>query len=174
MLMSLTSILAMQIATGVASIGVAAASPDGQICVAMPAPPLAPGTAVTLIQPDHRQAVLVAIIDRPVPACERLERALVPAPYYLARRTTTTASDSGTLWIALSGRLGTRRAGSGAIVVQLNAAYPNAQVRLCTSQEGVHLTVWAGAPLKSRRLWHEYYYLGYDVEPSCEERDTRI
>jgi len=34
--------------------------------------------------------------------------------------------------------------------------------------------VWAGAPLKSRRLWHEYYYLGYDVEPSCEARDTRI
>jgi hypothetical protein len=26
-------------------------------------------------------------------------------------------------------------------------------------------------PLQSRRLWHQYFYLGYDVEPSCKDGD---
>ena len=43
--------------------------------------------------------------------------------------------------------------------------------RACTSSEGVHLTIWAGEPLRSRRLWHRYAYLGYDVVPSCRPAD---
>ena len=43
--------------------------------------------------------------------------------------------------------------------------------RQCTSSEGVHLTIWSGEPLKGTRRWHHYYYLGYDVEPSCNEAD---
>lgn len=45
--------------------------------------------------------------------------------------------------------------------------------RSCTSSEGVHLTVWKGPPLRGTRKWHYYYYLGYDVEPSCTKRDTK-
>lgn len=43
------------------------------------------------------------------------------------------------------------------------------QVRACTSREGLHLTAWRG----QRRLWHLYYYLGYDTEPSCTEEEVR-
>jgi hypothetical protein len=39
--------------------------------------------------------------------------------------------------------------------------------RSCTSAEGVHLSVWAG----QRRLWHYYYYVGYDLEPTCTDAD---
>jgi hypothetical protein len=171
MLSPVTAILAMQIAAAGVPVGVAAAAPDGQICVAMPAPALTSGATLTLIQPDARQSVLVAAIVRPAPACERLERALISGPYYLVQPVTATASESGGLWLAFSGSVITRRLGSGELVVQLSAAYPNAQVRSCTSNEGLHLTVWAGTPLTSQRLWHQYYYLGYDVEPSCDERD---
>ncbi|MCI0689673.1 MAG: hypothetical protein L0Y54_20920 [Sporichthyaceae bacterium] len=45
------------------------------------------------------------------------------------------------------------------------------QFRACTSSEGLHLTAWSGTPLQSTRIWHRYYYLGYDVEPSCVEAD---
>jgi hypothetical protein len=38
---------------------------------------------------------------------------------------------------------------------------------VCTSSEGLHLTVLTGSPPRVRRLWHAYHYLGYDVEPSC-------
>ena len=52
------------------------------------------------------------------------------------------------------------------------------QARLCTSNEGVHLTLWtlvdsaaAGTP-RAHRRWHAYQPLGYDVEPSCTARET--
>jgi hypothetical protein len=173
MLISVAAIVALQIAADGAPIGVAASSRDGQLCVAMPAPALTPGTTVTLIQPAPRQSVLVATIGQSVDTCERLERAMIPGPYYLAQGTTATAPDSGAVWVALRGKLGTRRVDSGTLVVQLSVPYANAQVRSCASREGLHLTVWAGVPLKTPRLWHQYYYLGYDVEPSCEDGDVR-
>ena len=52
------------------------------------------------------------------------------------------------------------------------------QARLCTSNEGVHMTLWtlldsaaAGKP-RAHRRWHAYQPLGYDVEPSCTARET--
>jgi hypothetical protein len=176
MLISVAAISAMQIAAAGAPIGVATSMEDGRICVAMPAPALRPGTTVTLIQPDRPQSVLVATIARAVPSCERLDGAIIPGPYYLAEAPTPRVADSGTVWVALSGalvKLGTRRLRSGAVMVRLSSRYQNAQVRSCTSQEGLHLTVWAGTPLRSQRVWHQYYYLGYDVEPSCDDRDVR-
>jgi hypothetical protein len=44
--------------------------------------------------------------------------------------------------------------------------------RSCASTEGVHFTVWSGAPLKGRLRWHQYYYLGYDVEATCTPREV--
>ena len=43
--------------------------------------------------------------------------------------------------------------------------------RSCTSSEGVHLTIWKGKPLQGKRIWHAYYYLGYDTEPNCKKKD---
>jgi hypothetical protein len=44
--------------------------------------------------------------------------------------------------------------------------------RLCTSQEGVHLTIWSEAALTGPRRWHRYHPLGYDVEPTCTPAET--
>jgi len=44
--------------------------------------------------------------------------------------------------------------------------------RACTSAEGVHFTIWSGAPLAGRRRFHRYYYLGYDTEPNCTTAET--
>ena len=43
--------------------------------------------------------------------------------------------------------------------------------RVCTSNEGLHLTVWSGKPLTGKRRWHRYFYLHYDVVPSCKKKD---
>ncbi len=42
----------------------------------------------------------------------------------------------------------------------------------CTSKEGIHLNVWSGLPLKEKSRWHAYYHLGFDVEPSCTDKET--
>ncbi len=42
----------------------------------------------------------------------------------------------------------------------------------CTSKEGIHLNVWPGLPLKEKSRWHAYYHLGFEVEPSCTDKET--
>jgi len=39
----------------------------------------------------------------------------------------------------------------------------------CASLEGLHPTVWSGEPLRGIERWTRYYYLGYNVEPTCTE-----
>jgi hypothetical protein len=33
------------------------------------------------------------------------------------------------------------------------------------------LTVWTGKPLIGKRIFHAYYYLRYDTEPTCKKKD---
>ena len=44
--------------------------------------------------------------------------------------------------------------------------------RDCTSNEGLHLTVWAGKPLVGKRIWHAYQHFLYDTEPSCRDEEV--
>ncbi|MGL4620360.1 hypothetical protein [Chroococcidiopsis sp.] len=39
--------------------------------------------------------------------------------------------------------------------------------RSCATSEGIYLTVWSGQALTGIRKWHSYYYLGFDIEPTC-------
>jgi hypothetical protein len=171
-LMLVSIALVLQSADASVRIGVAVAAGDGQVCASLPGSALVAGATLTLIQPNDPQSVVYAIVVRPAPACERLERALVPGPYYVVQPPSTTATDAFAPWVALSGKLSTRRVTSGAIAARLSPDHPAVRVRSCTSREGVHLTAWSGAPLTSRRLWHQYYYLGYDVEPTCDDREA--
>lgn len=57
------------------------------------------------------------------------------------------------------------------VVADLDRDGVHETFRHCTSHEGVHLTIWSGQPLTGSRRWHAYFYLGYETEPSCVERD---
>jgi hypothetical protein len=46
-----------------------------------------------------------------------------------------------------------------------------AELRVCTSPEGLHLTIWRGAALHAPRLFHRYYHLNYDIEANCTEAE---
>ena len=41
--------------------------------------------------------------------------------------------------------------------------------KMCASTEGLHLTAWADG----RRVWHTYFYLGYDVDPDCTDEEWK-
>lgn len=69
-----------------------------------------------------------------------------------------------------------------AIQFQKNGDYMTADInqdghveyfRFCASAEGLHLTVWSGKPLQGKPKWHQYYYLGYDVESNCKPSETQ-
>ncbi|MBV9217358.1 MAG: hypothetical protein JO053_14410 [Acidobacteria bacterium] len=55
----------------------------------------------------------------------------------------------------------------------VNADGSSESFRICWSDEGAHLTVWSGVPLMSARLWHAYYYAGYDTPSNCSKKDYR-
>ena len=48
-----------------------------------------------------------------------------------------------------------------------------AEFRVCSSQEGLHLTLWIGEQSQRKRFWHSYYYLGYDLEPDCTDAEAK-
>lgn len=37
----------------------------------------------------------------------------------------------------------------------------------CQTSEGIEFSIWEGRPYKGRKLWDDYYYLGYSSEPTC-------
>ena len=46
--------------------------------------------------------------------------------------------------------------------------------RSCTSNEGIHFTVWTGQPITGILRWHHYRYLGYDVTPDCKTEEMSL
>jgi hypothetical protein len=62
---------------------------------------------------------------------------------------------------------------NGLVNVDLDGDGRTEYFRECTSSEGLHLSVWTGRLLNGQRRWHYYYYLGYDVEPSCKAKEAQ-
>ena len=45
---------------------------------------------------------------------------------------------------------------------------PGLAFRDCSASESVQLTVWRG----TQRVWHGYYYVDYDLEPTCTAEEV--
>jgi hypothetical protein len=90
----------------------------------------------------------------------------------------TVAELASTPAIAVRGSAPWTRGADGYPRADLDGDENPEQARLCTSNEGIHLTLWTlldnAPPGKSRdhRRWRAYQPLGYDVEPSCTARET--
>jgi hypothetical protein len=157
-------------ANGELRIGVAAADAR-QHCLALGGAALEAGAPVTLISLSKPQRVFRSAVVRQVPECSSLVHQETPGPYYLLRAEAS-KERAPRLAIAVAGRP-LARSVDGEIRLALSNRIRQARIRSCTSSEGVHLTVWSAVPLRSTRLWHTYWYLGYDVEPDCRPADTR-
>lgn len=60
---------------------------------------------------------------------------------------------------------------NGIATAELTGSPPIEYFRKCTSNEGMHFTVWTGKPLVGKRIWHRYWYLRYDTVPTCKKKD---
>ena len=141
------------------------------MCVGMAGSTLQVGAPLTLLHPEVPQRLLVGTIRAVGAACPGLEHAMVGGPYYLVDLKGKLQLEAA-LFIAIPGTPVSRPIDRQRLSIRLGPRFPNVQVRSCASSEGVHLTVWAGAPLTSRRLWHAYYYVPFDLEPSCDAREV--
>jgi len=136
--------------------------------------PVAPGTGVVIALPREGKVLRGQVGGARPPAEEYVQRpfgATVDA-HRAVLRLQRQGEQMPALGVAVIGRPGARivRAG-GLLQAELDGAAPAETFRACASLEGAHLTVWSGRPLAGRRLWHVYYYLGYDTEEDCTPGD---
>lgn len=120
------------------------------ICLDFPDPALVDGTKLKVLVPGGANAA-AEVAGPASDACKPLEKTW---GHYLLRLT--------------AGELPPNQP-----AIALAAAAPKVQPKSCASSEGLHLSLWDGKPLESKRLWHYYYPLGYDVEADCSPQETK-
>ena len=157
-------------------VGVVDANAEGRLCLNISNPNLIGGTQVSFVLPYKPQRAVKAIIE------QRVDRS--------CSRNPDTDPNNSFYWLKLVGKKGALDPsvpqppaigflGSATPVLvkhgiaraDLNGDGSPEFFRICTSNEGNHLTVWSGKPLLGKKRWHSYYYLGYDVEPTCKKND---
>jgi len=155
-------------------IGVASIGADHS-CALIEGPAVPAGSELTIVFADVPQEVVEATITGPATSCAPVAGRPVPDPeaaqfsaYDLRLKG---GSDPHGLGIVFVGRIPAKRL-SGVYELRASRVYQRVRVRSCASLEGIHLSIWSGTPRASRRLWHLYWYLGFDVEPTCEEDEA--
>ena len=138
------------------------------MCVSFGERPVAKGALVTLVFPEMPQRVVEARIGERVETCAPFADADSLGPYYTL--TGLEVIDSAWIAIAIAGPASVDRRGRA--TAEIDSRKPRETFRLCPSTEGLHLTVWSGRPLRGKRLWHSYFYLGFDVESTCTDIET--
>lgn len=143
-------------------------------CVSIANPALKPGTAITLIgEPIYwgPYSLIPARIGKKIEMCNIGGAKTDDVAYLLTLDPAHPLSDRHGYEFAVilpRSRFQLREDG---LWVDFNKDGVRDTFRTCTSNEGVHLTVWNGEPLVDQRMWHRYLYLGYDVDPSCTAAD---
>jgi len=156
------------------TIGVFAANDHGAFCLSIKNSALKPGQTVTLFwtpadvataKAETRRGRIAAKLAAP---CDPTNHVPDNSIYQLA----ADKFERGRVYFALVGTVRDQRLTG----TQVSAVLANAgriTFRSCTSMEGLHLFAASDAGSKSKTVWHSYYYLGYDVEPTCKDADFK-
>jgi len=147
-------------------LGVALLSPDTLACATFLGEPRKTGDLVYLFVLSPPRVVDGWIQARIPEACNAGSNA--EALSYVVRLRHP-LSNSAEIGIALYDPSARVEYQAGEYLVTTVGATAPLQFRQCTSAEGLHLTAWRA----NRRTWHQYWYLGADVEPTCTESEMK-
>ena len=154
--------------------GIATVSPNRDACLTVKNRDLKTGQSFTLVwiaaaggkqAPEIRSATIRKWLPSP---CDPVNSSVEDAAYSLDAGTLDTTK----IYIAVVTKPIELRV-IGAQVRGKIGASRDIVLRSCSSFEGLHFTAWSGGALKGKRVWHSYYYLGYDVEPTCIDADFK-
>lgn len=141
---------------------------DGRACLSIHNPSLPPNTGVRIVTTSPPQAESDAHILKSDATCPNTNTGV--NNYDVSAGAAGLAPSMPA--IALVGFSGKFNRQGDLISADLDGDGQDEFFRSCTSTEGIHFTVWSGKPLDGKIRWHEYYYLGYDVSPNCEQKET--
>lgn len=155
------------------NIGLFAAKQHGEFCLSIKNPALKRGQEMTLIwapvedhlfKPEIRYG---RVVEKLLEPCDPVNHNKDDA----ADRIDAGKLEHGRIYFAIVGRQNKLTILRGTVrgIVGSNEL----SFRSCTSMEGIHFTIWRGEALTGKRLWHDYYYLGYDTEPACKDEDFK-
>jgi hypothetical protein len=149
---------------------------EGRLCLNILNPHLSNGTAVSFILPHKPQRVAGAVIEEKVAqSCSASPGTDPNASFYwlklVGKHQTVNLSEPLPPAIGIIDAKKSVFVRQGIASGDLDGDGTAEFFRICTSSEGNHLTVWSGKPLQGKKRWHSYYYLGYDVVPTCKKRD---
>lgn len=157
----------------VRNIGLLAAKQQAEFCLSIKNPALKRGQEITLIwvpvedhlfKPEIRYGRIVEKLSEP---CDPVNQNQDDATY----RVDAGKLERGRVYFAIVGRQNQLTISGGKVRGIVGAV--EMSFRSCTSMEGIHFTIWRGEALTGKRLWHDEYYLGYDVEPNCKDEDFK-
>jgi hypothetical protein len=137
---------------------------DKTICLRIANAHLAPKTRLLLVDPDGTGGTAGAEVAGPAAACGQDHQR------GYALRTTDEKVHGGAVLFGLLAPPDAVAITQGSSVVTFGQDH--LALHACASVDGVHLTVWRDRPLNGPRLWHDYVYLGQDLEPDCQDKET--
>lgn len=144
--------------------GIANTWPRSLACVTFQGQELKPGQTIYVIAFDPQRWVRGQVVEKRTTPCN--EQGALDGTVYDARlEQADTVEDQ--LGVAVVAPNATVAVENKAVVLVSRLDRRPVVFRRCTSGEGIHFLAWQGGKL----LWHEYYYLGYDVEPTCSEEE---
>lgn len=155
------------------NIGLAEARHGDDICLAIPVT-LPIGAAVTLVLPGASTALPAQVASVSAGTCVTDSTGVGVQQHGDSLYILTLAGatvEPGLVYIAVAASVEHFQVRGDTLYAQVGPTGVALSFRACASAEGVHFTAWRGAPLSGQRVWHRYYYLGYDTEPSCTKTD---
>lgn len=150
-------------------VGVVNSLPNSGACLAIRNSRLSTGDKIRVVLPDKPQSTFVATVSQRTNAnCSSKNDVFENGSFYLLKVPRRVSPFDG---FGIAGPVRVRIV-RGIAQADLNNDRKLEYFRSCTSAEGIHLTIWTGKPFSGKRIWHAYYYLGYDTEPTCKGKET--
>lgn len=143
------------------------------VCLTIPNAKLAIGSKVSLVLPNKPQKIMIASVrNKLFKSCTDNPDLTADGDFSYQLKISRGRLKSGDVAIALVNLKNAISVTRGIAFVDVNNDKKKDYFRSCTSQEGLWLSVWSGKPLGGKQIWNKYYYLGYDVVPSCKPKDS--
>jgi hypothetical protein len=147
-----------------------AISQNGILCASFGETPPPMGSSIAIIETQPPQYFFDGKVGDGKKPCQEVEKNDAVGPYYSVKTTKKVAGNF--IGVAVYAK-NTVSVVNNQVILKSSTNNEIIYFRSCTSTEGLHFSTWSGQPPKGQKLWHLYYYLDYDVEPSCQENDLR-
>lgn len=143
-------------------------STNSRTCIAIQNGNLATGSMITLISPmspaTFTQATVSGVAQQACPVTQNVDTTV--SNYNV---TPQGSVQKLTPMIAILGNAPVTLNTNNVAQADLDQNGQSETFRACSADNGIHLTVWRGAPLQGTLLWHGYYYEAGNpgVGPPC-------